>query len=159
MNSDRISFVPGIPDKPIKSIINFDVEKITEPMVTDMFDRNLFYPIKSKTNSPKKKKGDEITCFLKFSIINTQTLQTRSYSDKNKKKIRVGRDESCEIVYDDITIRSEEFYFEAINDIWFLKKSENTNIGVYLSCESERNSNRMPVGEVYPEMLKVRKGL
>ena len=71
----------------------------------------------------------------------------------------MGRDESCEIVFDDITIRSEEFYFEAINEIWFLKKSENTNIGVYLSCENERNSNRMPIGEAYPEMLKVRKGL
>ena len=56
MNEDRISFVPGIPNKPIKSVINFDLSKITEPMVTDMYDRGLFYPQKNKLNSPSKKK-------------------------------------------------------------------------------------------------------
>lgn len=104
MNADNISFVPGIPNKPEKTIINFDMERTTEAMVTDMYDRNLFYPVRAKINSPKKKK-DENNCFLKFSLINTQNLQKTLYTDKNKKKLRVGRHKEGDIVIEDIRIR------------------------------------------------------
>ena len=106
MNSDRISFVPGIPNRPIKSIINFDVSKVTEAMITDMYDRELYYPDKKKSVSVSKKKDiDETNCFLKFSVQNVKNLSIKKFSDKNLKRINIGRDPSCDVVIDDVSIR------------------------------------------------------
>ena len=74
-------------------------------MITDMYDRELYYPDKNKKTVSKKKDVDEINCFLKFTLHNVQTMQKKSLSDKNLKKIRIGRDPSCDIVIDDVSIR------------------------------------------------------
>ena len=43
--------------------------------------------------------------------------------------------------------------------MWFLRNVEGVDVGIDLSCESERNSNRIALGEQYPEILRIKKGL
>lgn len=55
MNTDRKSYIEGEPDKPIKKIINYDFTEVTEPIIADLYDRNLYYPeVNKKSKSSNK---------------------------------------------------------------------------------------------------------
>ena len=58
-NSDRTSYMPGVPDKPKKIVVNLDIESVTENQIIDMLDRGLYYPEKPKAGKNSSKTSKE----------------------------------------------------------------------------------------------------